>query len=378
MARRTVLFGVTTGIVVRSFFGGLLSHLADQGWRVILVSNNDRDARKFADEEGAEFREINSVRNPSPIDDLSTFLALRSIIGDEAPDVCVWGTPKVGLLGTLASRSYCVPTVYVPHGLRYQSAVGFARFALKSVESVACRLASRVYTVGHEVRQTAISDRLVPANRIQVIANGSANGVTPGLPFEGARQKFGLSEGQFVVGFVGRVTADKGVPELLKAWERYQQKDPTSVLIVVGMLEPDAKVGSLGEALGRGRNVVVLGHVDDLTAVYSAIDVLILPSYREGLPTVVLEAASFKVPSIVTDATGVSEPVIDEVTGLVVKVNDVDAIHTALTRYGSSKALCSELGYNAFEFVLERYDRELVHRGWQTALSDLVSEPEKG
>src|SRR5699024_4138566 len=99
-----ILFGVTTGIVVRSFFDGLLASLREENWQVSLLTTTEAQARDFAREEGVDFYAIKTVRNPSPVADLKTLASLMTALRSIRPDIAVWGTPKIGLLGVIASR----------------------------------------------------------------------------------------------------------------------------------------------------------------------------------------------------------------------------------------------------------------------------------
>ncbi len=374
----SVIFGVTTGVVVRSFFDGLLSSLRAEGWTVSLLATSEARADEFAKSEGVDFLPIDTARDPSPLSDLKTLLLLVGILARRRPDIAVWGTPKIGLLGTLASRFCGVRCVYVPHGLRYQSESGAKKLILKGFESASARLANAVVTVGHEVRSAMIADRIASASKIRVLGSGSANGVPMPTKFQNAREHLGLRSGSFVVGFVGRVTRDKGVSELLRAWSKFRNDYPESTLLIAGMLEPDARSGLLNDQLKNTPGIRVLGHLDDLAYIYSAIDVLLLPSYREGLPTVVLEAGSYGVPCIVSDATGVSEPIVDGKTGLVVNAGSVEGILAALNKLARDCDLRIRMGNAAADHVRAHFDRDMVQSMWREFLRSEVQAASTG
>lgn len=368
-----VLFGVTTGIVARSFFEGMFRYLRTAGWQVVLVSPGDHGAVEFARTEGARHRVVPAQRNPSPIQDARTVVRLMRTLLTERPHVAVWGTPKIGLLGTLAGRLSRTPSVYVIHGLRYESATGVRRQVLRFMEKMACMLAREVITVGNDVLAVAETAGILTPGKARVLGHGSANGYVASTPRHGARARLGIGETDFVVGFVGRVTADKGVSELLEAWDQFRPSAPKSTLVIAGLTEADADREPLRSALASSAGTVFLGHVDDLSYVYSTLDVLVLPTYREGLPTVVLEAASYGVPSIVTDATGASEPVVDGKTGRVVPVGDVNSLAEALAEMRHDAAWRRQLGKAAQTHVSQRFDRTLVHRNWCEYLTALTA-----
>lgn len=362
-SRPRILFGVTTGIVVKSLLSGQLAMLREAGWDVVLVTTDEGEAREVAEREGATFLPIDASRNPSPTTDLRTLATLTRLLRRERPDVAVWGTPKLGLLGPLASRLTGTRSTYVLHGMRLETTTGLKRLVLATAERAAGRLAHDVVAVGHDLRGEAVRAGLFRPSHIRVLGAGSANGVPLRPRADGARARLGLPEGVPVVGFAGRVTGDKGIADLLAVWPAVH--DATgAMLVLAGMKEPDALEGPLADALAATRGVVQLGYLADLQDLYSAIDVLTLPSYREGLPTVVIEAGSFGVPCVVSDATGVSEPVVDGETGLVVPVRDRAALLSALERLCGDADLRTRMGERAAEHVRATYSQQVVHEHW--------------
>lgn len=359
---RKILFGVTTGIVVRSFFEGQFAMLRSAGWNVTLVTTDLGDARLVADREGATFVPVDAVRDPSPRHDLRTFRSLVQVLLRERPDLAVWGTPKFGLLGPIASRVTRVPSVYVLHGLRLQTATGAKKFMLTWFERVACRAADQVVAVSHDLRDEAIRLKLTSRSRIRVLGAGSANGVDFHPKRPEARRSMSLPTDGVLVAFVGRITQDKGIVELLRAWPQVHARTGAT-LALAGMREPDADRDPIRSLLTHTAGIKELGHLDDLGDLYSAMDLLVLPSYREGYPTVVLEAASYGAPAVVTNATGLRESVIDGKTGTVVEVGDVDALATALESLIADDHRRQQLGRAALANA-RRYDRKTVHENW--------------
>lgn len=362
--RPSIVFGVTTGIVVKSFFTGQLAMLRDDGWDVTVIATAENGAREAATSEGAAFVEISAVRNTSPLRDVKTLLALVRELRSRRPDVAVWGTPKVGLLGTIATRLTGGRCVYVLHGLRLETTTGSRRMLLSITERVATRLADDVVAVGHDLRSQAVQLGLVDHGKVQVLGHGSANGVLAAAPGPGARRRLGLPDDVLVVGFVGRVTRDKGVVELLRAWPEVHQRTG-AVLAMAGMQEPDATREPIASLMATTPGVRYLGHLDDLADLYDTLDVLVLPSHREGLPTVVLEASAHGIPCIVSDATGASEPVDDGVSGLVVPIGDTVELQRAMLTLCEDDALRSRMGRASHRSVTERYGRDVVHEQWR-------------
>lgn len=361
--RPSIVFGVTTGIVVKSFFTGQLAMLRENGWDVTVLATAENGAREAAVGEGAEFVQIAAVRDTSPLRDLRTLIGLVRELHRRKPDLAVWGTPKIGLLGTIASRLTGGRSVYVLHGLRLETTRGHRRLLLSLTERIAARLADDVVAVGHDLRDQAVQLGLVAEDKVHVLGHGSANGVVVAPSEPGARRRLGLPEDVVVVGFVGRVTRDKGVIELLRVWPDVHRRTGAH-LAVAGMQEPDAMTEPITSLLGAAPALHYLGHRDDLADVYEALDVLVLPSHREGLPTVVLEASAHGVPCVVSDATGASEPVDDGASGLVVPVGDELALGEAIVQLCEDPETRARMGEAARSSVTRRYGRDVVHERW--------------
>ena len=167
-----------------------------------------------------------------------------------------------------------------------------------------------------------------------------------------------------MAGFVGRVTADKGIQELLDSWARFIADKPNSVLVVAGLREPDSLAPPLSRIIAEARNVMWLGHIDNPSVLYSAIDVLVLPSRREGLPAVVLEASAHAVPVIASNRPGVGEAVRDGVTGFVVDCEHPEPLTRALNTLYADQALARKLGEAGRAHVADMYARTEVHQEW--------------
>lgn len=357
---RRVLFGVTSGVSAPPFFEGLFERLVDAGWDVSLVSSPDGNVKEFTNDAGASFIPIRTTRNPSPLSDLRSLVDLLWILVRRKPHVTVWGTPKVGLLGVLASRISGRTAIYVVHGLRYQGANGWKRRALMVAEAIACRSSQYVVAVGYDIVECLVSDHIAPRHRVRVLGDGSANGVS--VPTNDRDTSLRPDSVRFV--FIGRITKDKGVLDLLKAWPTVRKYVPTSELHIYGRREADMDDDTWGQALSHTQGVIEHGHIAHLRDAYQRAHVLVLPTYREGLPTVVLEAAVERVPAIVTDVPGAREPVVDGVTALIVPPRDPSTLAEAMINLAQNDVIRSKMGTAAREYVADKYSQNRVHDAW--------------
>jgi glycosyltransferase involved in cell wall biosynthesis len=174
--------------------------------------------------------------------------------------------------------------------------------------------------------------------------------------------KLGLPAGAQVVGFVGRLTRDKGVPELIEAFELILAKAPNARLLLVGWFDKaeDAISEELQDRIRAHPQIHITGFVSDTAPYYRAMDVLVLPTWREGFPNAVLEAAATGIPVVTTIATGSRDSVVPEVTGLLIPPGYPVAISEAVVRLLRDGDLRWRMGLAARAWVLEHFVDEQV------------------
>jgi glycosyltransferase involved in cell wall biosynthesis len=175
------------------------------------------------------------------------------------------------------------------------------------------------------------------------------------------RHQLGIPAEAPVVLFVGRLTCDKGIPELMEAFLRLGNQFPDLRLLLVGCFEDgDPLPVRTRKSLEAHSRVIFAGAVRDTAPYYAMADVVVLPSHREGLPTVVLEAQAAGKPVIGAAATGIVDVVADGETGLLFPVGDVPALAEALARLIADKALATKLGFAGQAQVKHKFRQEQI------------------
>jgi glycosyltransferase involved in cell wall biosynthesis len=161
--------------------------------------------------------------------------------------------------------------------------------------------------------------------------------------------------------FVGRFTCDKGVPELMEAFSQLTHRFPELRLLLVGCFEDgDPLPATTRKALEAHSRVIFAGAVQNTAPYYSIADILVLPSHREGLPTVVLEAQAAGKPVVGAAATGIVDVLSDGETGLLFPVGDVPALAEAMARLITDKSLANKLGLAGQEQVKRKFRQEQI------------------
>jgi len=356
-----------------SFLGGLEEYLRGRGVDVVGITSPGPHLEKFVREHpGTEVLAIEMPRRISPIADLQALVRLVLALRRIKPDIVHAHTPKGGLLGVLAARLVGVPVrIYHLRGLPLETATGWRRGVLRLAERTSCTLATCVLSVSESLRAVAIREKLVAPNKIRVPASGSGQGVDAAGRFDPARvpagtrratrARLGIPDDAVVIGFVGRLVQDKGINELAVAWRELTARYPHVHLIIVGATEVrDSIHPALVRSLEADSRVHLIGFDWNIAPLYAAMDVVALPTYREGFPNVPLEAAAMSLPVVATRVAGCIDAVVDETTGRLVAARDAHALATALAEYVENPSLRAAHGAAGRQRVLRAFRPELI------------------
>jgi glycosyltransferase involved in cell wall biosynthesis len=343
-----------------------LRALRNAGFRVTLVSSPGELLDRTAAGEGVESVAIHMYRGPAPFADMVSLARLWWLLCRLKPDLVEFSTPKAGLLGNLAAWLCGVPRrIYMLRGLKLETSAGFKRRILLAAERLASACAHVVLCNSDSLRARALALGIAPATKLKLLGDGSSNGVdlerfSPG-PSD-VRSRLGIQPEAFVVGFVGRLTRDKGLPELIEAFDAILGVEPETQLLLVGWFDAaeDALSGELRVRIESHPNIHFTGFVDNTAPYYRAMDLMVLPTWREGFPNVVLEAAATGIPVITTESTGSRDSVLPELTGLLIPPGYPEAICESVLKLLRDPDRRRRMGHAARAWVLERYDNGRV------------------
>ncbi len=375
------LVQITTVPVSLGFFTGQIGYMKARGFEIQAISSPGADLKKFAEREQVAVHAVEMPRRITPLRDLVAIFRLWRTLRRIRPAIVHAHTPKGGLLGTTAAWLARVPVrIYHMHGLPFTTASGYKRLLLRWSEQVACRLAHQVFCVSHSVREVALAESLCRPEKIKVLLRGSINGVDAAHRFNPAnlgqnarkdtRSSHGIPADALVVGFVGRFVRDKGIAELAGAWRTLREEFLALHLLVVGPFEPQDPVPPQVEALLRGDpRIHLTGMVDDTPPLYAAMDIVALPTYREGFPNIPLEAAAMALPVVATRIPGCVDAVEDGVTGTLVPPRDATALADAIRTYLNHPELRRKHGQAGRQRVLRDFRPEAI---WEALYQEYV------
>ena len=278
------------------------------------------------------------TRKITPLQDLSCLIRLIRFFREEKPHIVHSHTPKAGIIGMLAAYFTRVPIrMHTVAGLPLMEEKGVKKRILKTVERLTYRCATHVYPNSKGLLNFIKEKSLVDKTPIKCIGKGSSNGIdtayfNPDLISQERhnelRKQWKIGHDDFVFLFIGRLVGDKGINELVAAFEQLANKIPTAKLVLVGPQEPllDPLSKDTINSINHNPNIILTGYQQDVRPFFKMAQAFVFPSYREGFPNVVLQAGAMRVPCIVSDINGCNEIIENEVNGLVVPPKQIQAL----------------------------------------------------
>ncbi len=359
----------TVDLSLRYLLLNQLERIRDEGYDVVGISADGPDVAEV-EAHGIPHFSVPMTRRFTPFADLRALWALTRLMRRERFDVVHTHTPKAGLLGQLAARLSGVPVVVnTLHGFYFHDGTKpLPRRFYIWMERIAAKCSDTILSQNKEDIATAIAEGIAPAELLKWLGNGIdiARFDRRNLSAEALgtlRTEIGLDPDAPVVGFVGRLVEEKGILDLLEAAKSVTREVPDVQFLIVGPYDeekPDALRPDVAELYGVADRCRFLGMRHDMPELYALMDVLVLPSYREGFPRAPMEASAMGVPAVVTDIRGCREAVEHGVNGLLFPVGDVDALADALVGLLRDDARRREMGAAGRAMAEERFDEQKV------------------
>lgn len=358
----------TVDSTLRFILLGQLRRIRDEGFDVSTVSAPGPYAAGLEAEGIRHIPWFHATRAWDPAADVRAFLELLRILRRERFDLVHFHTPKPGVMGRLAARRASVPCVV-------NSVHGFyvtpedppvRRIPVLALERVAARFSHLELYDSEEDLAWARRIGIAKGTRSVFLGNGVDlerfdPSAVPAARLSAIRQELGVPEGALLVGTTGRLVAEKGYRELFQAARTVRRTMPNTRFVVLGA--PDREKA---DAIGQGEieraqeDIIFTGWVDDVRDLLAAMDVFVLPSWREGQPVSAIEAAAMAKPLILTDIRGCREVARDGVEGLLVPARNSQALAAAIGRMLHDPSLRDRLGRAARRRALTRFDERKI------------------
>lgn len=371
---KKILHVVNISFVIPYFLGEQLLFFKQKGYEEYIVCTPSDELKELSQKYKFEYKFVDVLRKISLWKDLYSVFKVASYIRRKKIDIVTGHTPKGALIAMLAAYLMKVPIrIYFRHGLVYETALGLKRKLLIAIDRLAARLATKVVCVSPSVCRRSLEDKLNSEYKQILLSKGTCNGIDverfcksniKEQQLFSLRSELGIKTSDFVIGFTGRLVKDKGIIELIQAFLQLQSKYTDIVLLLVGMLEErDALSYEVVEVIKENPYIVNTGYVENATIeyYYALMDVFVLPSYREGFPTSVLEASAMELPIITTKATGCIDSIIENETGIFVE-HDSSDLATAIDLFYHDKDLRFHYGQMGRRFAVNNFEQHLIWR----------------
>lgn len=370
-------------------------------FEIIGISSNGIELNDVKSREGIKTIAVDMERGISPLKDLISLFKLYINFIKEKPTVVHSITPKAGLLTMLAGKMAGVPIrMHTFTGLIFPSKTGLLQKLLIKMDQLLCWSATNIYPEGNGVKNDLINYKIT-SKPLKVLANGNVNGIDL-VNFSKStisvdqlnllKQELQIAANDFVFIFVGRLVGDKGINELVEAFQKLEIRDlklgissehqisslqsPISnsqsripKLLLVGPLETELdplKEETLKE-IELNKNIISVGFQKDVRPYFAIANALVFPSYREGFPNVVMQAGAMELPSIVSDINGCNEIIVEGENGTIIPVKNAEAITVAMQKLMEDKDCYLTLKANARSMIQSRYEQSVV---WNALLDE--------
>lgn len=311
-------------------------------------------------------------RGIKPLNLFKSIKTLERVFKQEKFDVLYYLTPNVSYCASLAGKRTKIPVrIYGQSGIRYVSEQGIKRLILKYIEKVTCKNSSIVRSQSPMNMRFAISENLVPSNKISVVGIGGTTGVDidvcDSINYQATRkalrQKYGIPSNACVYGYVGRLNKDKGCNELLEAFRDIVSIDNNFYLIHLGMIDEGNPIKKENYDFYKNSiNIIKTGNIPQ-NKVYeymTAMDILVHPTYREGFGKVLQEAMGMKLPIITTNTIGPNEVVEDGISGILVPLKDVASLEEKMIKLANDEGLRKTLITNGRIRAEKYFDKKIM------------------
>lgn len=371
--KKTLIRITTVPISLEKLLSGQLEYMS-AFYHVIAVSSQKDNLEKLGRKIKVPVFFVNLTRQITPWQDLLALIKMYLFFKKTKPLIVHTHTPKAGTIGMMAAKLAGVPLrLHTVAGLPLLEENGKKRQLLNLVEKITYSCANHVYANSVGLKEIIVANKLCRPQKLKVIANGSSNGIDTSFfnpdNFSGQQNSelktvLGLEESDFVFVFVGRLVKDKGINELVRAFQTLHNQNANVKLLLVGDYESelDPLLPETLKIIVENSAIITVGFQYDVRPYFAISNALVFPTYREGFPNVVMQAGAMKLPCIVTNINGCNEIIIENENGIIIPVKDEKAIFEAMNSFISNPEMLFIMKAKARQMIVSRYEQKVV---WQ-------------
>ena len=355
---------------INNWIKPFLNEYAKRGVDVSVACNMDGEYEKNLK---AEYPFIHTYPMPFPrginiLGSIKSIRLLSKLFKKEKFDMVQYSTPNASMYASIAAKSAKIPVrLYCQWGMVYVTMSGIKRKIFKAIERMVCRCSTQVQPDSIGNLEFCREEGLYDETKSLVIWNGSAKGldltsfdISKKAEYaKEIKEKYNIPEGVRVIGFVGRLGKEKGCNELFNAFRRIKKTFPSAKLLFVGPIEKENTIQpELLEYFFKCDDIIKTDRVTNVEKYISAMDIFVLPSYREGFGMSVIEASAMEVPVVVTEYPGPAGGIKDGLTGYAVPVKDEDKLCECILKLMNDDNMRKEMGVAGRKFVEESFEQK--------------------
>lgn len=369
MNKIKIIRATTVPMSLNAFCQGMLKELSEK-YEVVGLSSPGEDLDIVGEREGVKTIAVPMERHISLFKDFKALIKMIGVFRREKPTMVHSMTPKAGMLCMVAGWLTRVPVrVHTFTGLVWPTSTGLKRRILMATDWFTCACATHVIPEGEGVKNDLLNNGITK-KPLKVLGYGNVMGVDMNR-FSRRPEVMKIAEGirnnsMFTFVTVGRIVRDKGINEMIAAFQKLQETDKNVRLILIGgyedQLDPISEESRKAIHDNKGIDAVGCKSGDELLAYYAAADCFVSASYREGFPNTVLEAGAMGLPCVVTDINGSREIIKDGENGMIVSPQDADALFDAMSRMLKDKDAMECMAGNARKMIADRFEQNFVRK----------------
>ena len=358
--KQTIALIAITASTINSF---MLRHIEvlSKDYNLLIFCNDTSLIRKKVPK-NVLLTNINFKRQLNLIFDFVSFLSLLYFLVKYKPHLTISITPKAGLITALSS--FIARVSYRIHyftGQTWVTKKGFVRFIYKISDRIIFKLSHHVLMDSSSQKKFLISNNIISHDRSTVLLHGSVGGVnTKKFKYKKTtrnllRKKLQISKNDFTFLYLGRMNRDKGIIDLIKAFQKIKNFY-NIFLVLVGPIEDEY----IKNFIKKNKKVIYVGETLNPEKWFSMADILCLPSYREGFGSVVIEAGSCNLPTLGSNIYGITDAIVKDQTGFFHKVGSISDIKKKMLLVIKNRKLLKEYGKRARKRVEKKFEESLI------------------
>ncbi len=362
------------------FFGEQLTYFKERGYEIHIICSPSNKLKNYSKIHQFKYYEVPILRKFSIINDIKAVFKVYKYIKKNNIKTVSGHTAKGSLIAMIASFFARTPKrLYFRHGFYYETSTGLKRLLMLNIDRFSSLLSTKVIGVSPYVIEKSIELKLTKKEKLTLLNIGSCNGVDCKTKFNprlinreelnSLKRKLNIKDTDFVIGYTGRLVKDKGVEELIDAFNLLEKKYKDIKLLLVGPEEERNSISNDTKSyMDYNKNIIRTGLIDNnIEYYYACMNCLVLPTYREGLGTSLLEAASMQIPVLTNSNTGSRDAIKNKYNGFYIKVEPND-ISKKIEIYINDKKMQIEHGKNGRNFIINNFDQKIIWKEIETKL----------